>query len=112
MKKLILICLLATLFVGCTSSTEPEQQATDPTDSAPTVAESPTDPPVALPTAVEEPTETAPEESTSDDTATGDHPTIFLPALTPDEAGEIRDNDHVKGNPDATVTIIEYSDFQ
>jgi hypothetical protein len=111
MKRFILLCLLATLFVACTSSTEPEQAA-DPTDSAPAVAESPTEPPAPLPTEVQEATDEPTVEEDTTEAPVADGAKTFLPALTPAEAGEIRDTDFVKGNPDAAVTIIEYGDFQ
>jgi protein-disulfide isomerase len=37
---------------------------------------------------------------------------INTPTIPPEELLVINDNDHAKGNPDASVTLIEYADFE
>lgn len=37
---------------------------------------------------------------------------INTPTTETVEIGQITENDHIKGNPDAALTLIEYSDFQ
>lgn len=53
----------------------------------------------------------------SDDTSMGDDANKLaqVPNPSPAPSGdvpEVTDRDHVRGNPDASVTIIEYSDFE
>ncbi len=102
----LLLVLLVSLSAGC-SGEEPEslptQTAEPTTTQAPTATELPASPTVKAATATETVTQTAaPDEN----------------AATPTAATEAGESDEetvyelpVKGDPDAPVTIIEFSDY-
>lgn len=99
MRKHIILSLLLLLLLlaACGSAAEPNG-ATD-TESEETTA------------AVEDSGSTTEEESKDSGSAqTGK--TSVATGSNPEEASIVREQDHVKGTDDPTVTIIEYGDFQ
>ncbi|MFQ5421781.1 MAG: hypothetical protein ACE5EY_15625 [Anaerolineae bacterium] len=92
MKKALLLFLLLIL-AACGSNSTSETAVIEPT---------------ATDTA-----EVAPAETTNETPATAVADTNELtPATTPEEASQIREQDHIVGATDPAVTIIEYGDFQ
>jgi PBP1b-binding outer membrane lipoprotein LpoB len=103
-KYLALVVLAALLLGACSGTAEPTATDTplqEPaTATSRPVASAPTTEPTLAP-----PTETQTAQSPQEATA--------LPAPTPDTSFlNVRPGEWVRGPDDATVTIIEYSDFQ
>lgn len=99
--KNVAFLLIALLLVACTATTDPSAVPTDVSASANTAQQA-------------EETETETESEASGETAVSSASSNneFNIALTPEEAGRVRDRDWVKGATDPKVTIIEYGDFQ
>ena len=100
MRKLLILPLLL-LLVACGSADEPQ-------DTAPSEG--------AVANEASAPAETSGDDTSVEETSSGDTAQdgkgSVVTGKTPEQAGVVREQDHVKGAAEPTVTIIEYGDFQ
>ena len=96
MRRSLFLLLLILLFAACGSATETDEATNTGSDEAAPAATSGT--------------ETKEETNDQDTAQTG--PGAVTTGSNPQEASIIREQDHVKGAEEPTVTIIEYGDFQ
>lgn len=109
-KWAVVLALLLVGLAACQSAT-PEATAPPPTATATTVPTSTSVPPTATP--VPSPTATATSGLPAEATPT--RKPVTEPEATPTRPWQIpgvMDGEHGKGNPDAGLVLVEYSDFQ
>ncbi len=107
----VVLALLLVGLVACQPAT-PEATEPPPTATATTVPTSTSVPPTAtpIPSPTAEPTSGPPPAE-----ATPTRKPVTEPEATPTYSWQIpglMDGDHGKGNPDAGLVLVEYSDFQ
>jgi len=102
MNRIALLLILVLALVACGPNGAPVSTEA-PADTA--VPAAPTN--AATETTVSGETEI---EATAEATEVGSSPAI--PALSPDQIGVVRPQDHFLGATNPVVTIIEYGDFQ
>lgn len=96
MRRLLLLLLLILLLVACGSAAETGETTNTDNDNA----------------APAETSGTETEEETNDEATAQTGPGAVTTGSNLEEASIIREQDHVKGAEEPTVTIIEYGDFQ
>jgi outer membrane biosynthesis protein TonB len=121
---LALPVLVGLLMAGCASTATPTEMPATPTQE---VAVATVPPPTAPPTSAEaDPTATDTPEPTQEIPSDTPEPATETPTNTPEPAtatpeptetpvavtfGQTGDGLYFRGNPDASVTVIDYSDF-
>ena len=122
--RMALLVLLGLLVAGCASTAIPTETADVPTQAAVAASETPTaapptpaeadptatdtpEPAQETPTDAPEPAEEPPTPTPEPPTATPEPPEAPVVAIF----GQTSDGLYFRGNPDATVTVIDYSDF-